>query len=113
MILGILGSLIGVFSAISAFVVIGGDPAYSSRLWAGGASLALAALAGVATIFITARPIAGSLTMLIGGMIGFVCINLFYINTFYGLAIPLWLIGTVLAWISARTPASETMRAES
>jgi hypothetical protein len=31
-VLGMLGSIIGVFSAISAFIAVGGDPTYSSRL---------------------------------------------------------------------------------
>ena len=111
--LGILASLIGVLSAISALSAVGGDPAYSARLWAGWASLVLALLAGVATVFMTTRPRAASLTMLISGMIGFVCINLFFIDTFYMLAIKLWFLGTILAWISASTPASEDTRAES
>jgi hypothetical protein len=96
--------------AISA---AGDDPAYSARLWAGWSSLTLAILSGVAAVFMTTRPRAASLTLLISGMLGFVCINLFYIDTFYMLAIPLWFLGTILAWISASTPASEGTRAES
>jgi hypothetical protein len=48
--------------------------------------------------------------LLAGGVIGFVSINLFYINILYGLAIPLWLIGAVLVLIAARTPASGAVR---
>jgi hypothetical protein len=51
--------------------------------------------------------------MLISGMLGFVCIYLYYIDTFYMVAIQLWFLGTILAWISANTPASEDTRAES
>ena len=79
-ILGILASVIGVLSAIAALRVVEDDPAYGSRLWAGWASLLLAFLAGVAAIVITIRPRAASLTMLLSGIIGFVCINLFCIN---------------------------------
>ena len=111
--LGLLASLIGVFSAISAISAEGGDPAYSFRLWAGGASLVLAILAGVAAIFMTTRPRAASLTMLISGILGFICIYLYYIDTFYMVALPLWFIGTVLALISTTTSASEAMKGES
>jgi uncharacterized membrane protein HdeD (DUF308 family) len=111
--LGILASLIGVLSAISALSAVGDDPAYSTRLCAGWASLALAILSGVAAVFMTTRPRAASLTLLISGMLGFVCINLYYIDTFYMVALRLWFLGTILAWISARTPASEDTRAES
>jgi uncharacterized membrane protein HdeD (DUF308 family) len=64
-VLGMLASLIGVLSAISAFNTVGSDPAYSYRLWAGWASLVLAILAGIAAILMTTRPRAASLTMLI------------------------------------------------
>ena len=112
-VLGMLASLIGVLSAISAFSAVGSDPAYSYRLWAGWASLVLAILAGLAAIFMTTRPRAASLTMLISGMLGFVCISLYYIETFYMLAFPLWFIATVLAWISTTSSSSGAMRGES
>ncbi len=105
-VVGVLGGIIGLVSAISAFVAVGADPAYSVRLWAGWLALLLAVLAGVAALFMTTRPAAAGLTMLIGGFAGFVCINLFYINTFYGLAVPLWIVAAALALISARTAVS-------
>ena len=112
-VLGMLASLIGVLISISAFNTVGSDPAYSYRLWAGWASLVLAILAGIAAIFMTTRPRAASLSMLISGMLGVVCISLYYIETFYMLAVPLWFIGTVLAWISTTTSPSAAMRGES
>ena len=98
--LGVLGALIGVFSAISSFVAVGSDPLYSSRLWAGGASLLLAIVAGGAALFMSRRPVAASLVMLGSGIVGFLCINLFYINTFYVLAVPLWILGAVVTLTS-------------
>jgi hypothetical protein len=112
-VLGMLASAIGILSAISALSAVGADPAYNARLWAGWASLILAILAGVAAILITTRPRPASLLMLISGILGFVCVNLYYIDTWYMLAIPLWFIGTLLAWISAETSASEALRGES
>lgn len=95
--LSILGAFIGIFSSISAFLAVGSDPLYNSRLWAGWASLLLAVVAGGAALFMSKRPIAASLTMLGSGLIAFLCINLFYINTFYILAVPFWLLGATLA----------------
>jgi hypothetical protein len=106
-VLGVLGGIIGLVSAISAFVAVGADPAYSARIWAGWLALVLAALAGVAAIFITRRPFAAILTMLISGVLGFLSINLFYINTFYVLAIVPWLIAAALAVLTARSHTSE------
>jgi hypothetical protein len=45
--------------------------------------------------------------MLISGVVGYLSINLFYINTFYGLAILPWLIGSVLAVLAARLHTTE------
>lgn len=112
-VLGLLASAVGVLSAINALSAVGADPAYSARLWAGLASLVLAILAGVTAIVIPTRPRAASLIMLISGLVGFVCINLFFIDTFYILAIQLWFLSTILAFVSASTPTSEDMRAES
>ena len=103
---GMLGGIFGIVSAIYAIVVVGGDPVYSGRLPAAWLALLLAVLAGVAAMFIQTRPIAASLTMLIVGLSGFVCINLFYINTFYGLALLLWIIATALTLSSTRKLAS-------
>ena len=111
-VLGVLGSIVGIVSAISALVIVGADPAYSTRLWAGWLALILAALAGIAAILITRRPIAAGLTMLISGVIGFLSINLFYINSLYGLAILPWLIGAALAVLATRSHNSEQRPSE-
>lgn len=105
-VLGVLGGIIGLGSAISAFVMVGADPAYSARLWVGWLALLLSIMAGGAALLIHTRPVAASLTMLIAGFAGFVCINFFYINTLYGLAVPLWMIAAALALISSRTVAA-------
>lgn len=111
-VLGVLGSIVGIVSAISALVIVGTDPAYNGRLWAGWLALILAALAGIAAIFISRRPIAAGLTMLISGVLGFLSINLFYINSFYGLAVLPWLIGAALAVLVTRLHSSEQRPSE-
>ena len=107
----IAGSMIGILSAVYAIDIVGADPAYSERLWAGWLALLLAGLVGVTglvSLVIILPPGASSLPlaigsiMMIGGIAGFICINLFYINTLYGLAVPLWIAGAVLAFRDAR-----------
>ena len=112
MVLGISGSIIAIWSAISALVTLGGEAPYSARLWAGWASLILAILAGGCAALIATRPRPASVTLLTSGIVGFACINLFYINTFYGLAVPLWVVGAILAWLAAKARSSEAKRRE-
>lgn len=104
----IAGSMIGILSAVYAIDIVGADPAYSERLWAGWLALLLAGVTGLASLVIILPPDTSSLplaigsVMMIGGIAGFICINLFYINTLYGLAVPLWIAGAVLAFRDAR-----------
>jgi hypothetical protein len=102
LILGILGGIVGLASAISAFLAVGNDAAYNARLWTGWLALALAVFAAIAALFIRQRPVFASIVMLISGVVGFLCINLFYINTFYFISLPLWLIAAAIGFISAR-----------
>src|SRR5579883_789021 len=103
LVLGVAGGIIGLLSAVDAFIAVGSDPAYSYRLWAGWAALLLALVATVAAFFLLTRPTIAGIIMLICGIAGFVCMSLFYINTFYGLAVLLWIVGAAVAFISART----------
>ena len=89
---GLLGSVLGFWSALYALTAVGADPLYQERLWAGWAALLLPVVAFLATLFLHTRPVPASLLNLISGLGGFVCINLFYINTFYVLAIPFWVL---------------------
>jgi hypothetical protein len=42
--------------------------------------------------------------MMASGIIGCAAINLYYINTYYLVALPLWLLGGVLAHLAPRAP---------
>ena len=103
--LAITGSAVGLICSISALATVGFDPAYSSRDWVGWIALLLAIVPSIALMLLRRRPIVASLIMLVSGLGGFVCINLFYINTWYALAIPFWIAATVLAIISVRAAA--------
>lgn len=106
--LGIAGSLIGILSAVYALFAAGAEPAYSDRLWAGWLALTLAGLTGIADLSIILPPGTSGLLMVIGGVMviggiaGSISINLFYINTLYGLAVPFWIAGAALALRDAR-----------
>ena len=101
-VLGVLGGITGLVSAIVALVTVGGQAVYSTRVWAGWAALLLALVTIAAALFLRTRPTNASIIMLISGVAGFVCINLFYINTFYVLAVLLWCAGAVVAIVGPR-----------
>jgi hypothetical protein len=103
LVLALLGGVIGIANAIWALVAVGGDPAYSGRLLVGWAALILALLAGAAGFMARTRPGVASLAILIAGVLGFVAINLYYINTFYALALLFWLAASVLGFAAALT----------
>jgi hypothetical protein len=102
--LALAGAGIGVSSATAAFLAVGGDPAYQSRLAFGSAALILAALAGAAGLLAATRPSLSALGILLGGFLGAVAINLYYINTFYLLAVPLWVLAAALAAFGGLRP---------
>jgi hypothetical protein len=85
-----LGGVIGVGSALEAFQAVGSDPLYRFALWAGWVALLLPVVAGLSSLWLRARPLLASMLILGSGIGGVVCINLFYINTFYVLALPCW-----------------------
>ncbi len=97
LILGFAGGVIAIASSISALLTVGGNPQYQSRLWTGWLTLVLSVLAAIAAILIVRRPVAASIVMALSGLAGFLCINLYYINTWYVLALPVWLVALILA----------------
>jgi hypothetical protein len=96
LILGVAGGVIAIASVVSALLAVGGNPQYQSRLWVAWLALALSLLAGIAAILIVRRPVAASIVMSLSGLAGFLCINLYYINTWYVLALPIWLIALII-----------------
>lgn len=96
-VLGVAGGVIAIASVVSALLIVGSNPLYQSRLWIGWLTLALSVLAGIAAILIVRRPVAASIVMSLSGLLGFLCINLYYINTWYVLALPVWLVALILA----------------
>jgi hypothetical protein len=88
-VVGALGGAVCAYTAVRAILAVGGDPAYAGRLGFGIAAFALGLLATFAAPVATVRPRLAALIMLLAGTLGFVAINLYYINTWYGVG---WLL---------------------
>jgi len=104
----LLGGVVGVYSASSAIVQVGTTAPYMGRLGFAVAALLLAALAGGSGVAVDVRPRAAAALVAFSGLLGAVAINLFYINTPYLLAVPLWLLSAVFALVAPRTAEADT-----
>lgn len=97
--LSLLGGVLAFGSALSALLEVGADPIYSERLWAGWVALLLPVVAFLATLWLHSRPLPASLLILVSGVTGVICISLFYLNTFYALALPFWIAAVVVGLV--------------
>lgn len=62
-------------------------------------ALLLPVVAFLATLWLRTRPLPASLLILVSSVGGVVCISLFYLNSFYALALPCWIAAVVLALV--------------
>ncbi len=91
--LAIAAGLIGAASALQALARQ--DPS-GERAWLGVVALVCALAASVSLVWIDARRRLARAAALGAALLGSVAITLFDINTFYVLAVPLWLIGVAV-----------------
>ena len=91
----LLGGIVGVSSAGLAIAEVGGLQPYDSRVALGWAALALAAAATGVGLSIPGRAAASSIAMVFAGLVGALAISFFYVNTFYFVAVPLWLVAAM------------------
>lgn len=103
--LALLGGAVAVYSAASAIVDVGGIQPYDTRVAFGWAALAFGALAATTGAITFRRPVAAAAVMVLTGMLGCVAISVFFINTWYIGAMPLWLCAAVLRVKSAGSDA--------
>lgn len=98
---GVLGGIAAVVSVASGYAAIGADPLYESRWGFGAAALLLGVVAGVAGLFPRLHAGAVAAVMFTAGLLGFLCTLVWYINTWYIVALPLWLLGALLLLLGA------------
>src|SRR5438045_7245643 len=89
----LLGGMVGVSSAGFAIATIGAAPPYDSRVALGWTALAVGATATVLGLAIPGRRSESAIAMVLVGLMGAVAMSLFYINTYYVAALPVWLVG--------------------
>jgi hypothetical protein len=106
LVIALLGSLVGIGSAVQALIEVGNQPPYTDRLAFGILALVMAVDEIVLPLALRSRPRIAALLMLLSAVVGGVAINFFYINTFYVLAVPFWLAA---AFAAAVTPSASAM----
>jgi hypothetical protein len=94
---GVGGGIIGAASAASTLWRIGNQPDYATRAIFGWLALVLALAALWGGLLNTRQPMRARVLLIGGSLLGFIAINLFAINTFYILALPLCWLGAILA----------------
>ncbi len=102
----LLGSIVGVSSVITAFTASAADrenaAAYAARAGFGWLALLCAVVAAVAGLLAVSQPRVTGSVLLLGGLVGGIAINLFYISTWYGGAVLLWWLGALVALVAPK-----------
>jgi len=106
-VLGLLGALVAIPNAVFAITEVGHLPGYGTRVGFGWAALGFGILGAASGVLALARPRLASLGMFIAAVGGGVAISLFYINTFYLVAVPLWLLGALIALLLSFVSCSD------
>jgi hypothetical protein len=105
LLVAILGGVIGVSSAIHALMTAGNQPVYQDRAVFGWAALILAITATGSAALARTRPGVAGLVMVVDGLLGLGAMLLFYINTWYAVAVPCWILAAVLMFTEGRREA--------
>lgn len=105
------GGLVAAGSAIQALMTVGG--AYQSRMGFGWAAFLLGLATAAVPLTLTRRPRLAASVMMLAGVAGSVAINLFFINTFYVLALPVWIVGALAAFAGRPSADGPGLPAES
>lgn len=99
--IGLLGGIAAVVSVASGYAAVGADPLYESRWVFGVMALLLGIVAGLSGLIPRLHPGAAAAVMFVAGMLGFLCTLVWYLNTWYVAALPLWLLGALLLLLGA------------
>ena len=98
---GVLGGIAAVVSVASGFMAIGADPLYEPRWGFGIAALLLGVVAGISGLIPRLHAGAAAVLMFSAGVLGFLCTLVWYLNTWYVVALPLWLLGALVLLLGA------------
>jgi hypothetical protein len=98
------GGIVGVVSVISGLVGEGGTAPYAERFAFAGLALVLAGVAGAAPWWPLLSSRAAGLIAFPAGLVGFLATQLWFINTYYEFALPLWLIASAILIATPRGP---------
>jgi hypothetical protein len=96
----LFGGAVAVSSAAQAISQVGSVAPYDSRVGFGWLALILGVIAAAAGAIPSRSRAAAILIMLLAGLVGALAINLFFINTWYLAALPLWILSAVLSTTS-------------
>ncbi|HEX6608619.1 MAG TPA: hypothetical protein VF276_17085 [Chloroflexia bacterium] len=105
LLIAILGGVIGVASAIQALMTVGNQPDYQDRAVFGWAALILAITATGGVALARTRPGVAGIVMVVDGLLGLGAMLLFYINTWYAVAVPCWILAAALMFTEGRRAA--------
>jgi hypothetical protein len=98
------GGVVGVVSVISGLAGEGGAAPYAERFAFAGLALVLAAVAGAAPWWPRLSARAAGAIVFPAGLVGFLATQLWFINTYYEFALPLWLIASAILIAAPRGP---------
>lgn len=96
------GALIGVGNVIGGLIGEGGTAPYSSRLSFAATALVLALVAGGAPWWPRLSAHTAGFVVITAGLAGFAATLLWFINTFYFVAVPIWLAASFILLIRPR-----------
>jgi hypothetical protein len=98
------GGVVGAVSVISGLAGEGGTAPYAERFAFAGLALVLAIVAGVVPWWPRLEARTAGTIVFPAGLIGFLATQLWFINTYYEFALPLWLIASAVL-VAARRVA--------
>jgi hypothetical protein len=100
-VLAVLGAFVGAGSVFAGLLGEGGTAPYQGRFAFAAIAAVLAIVAGVAPWWPRLPARAAGSIVFPAGLVGFLATQLWFINTYYVAALPLWLLSSLLLLLAA------------